>query len=223
MKLFKTNNLGATWQLIDSNEIKPWRIYVINASLFYFIDYNKETQKDYFLKSSLNTIDTVSILDPAYEYIFTKDKLHCYLTNSDIKTSKIHELSMTGDTLTTYTLDSACQIHNIVQQSNNLKTIVTENKIIQIVDGKLKDMTPSYLDKYKIKDFICDSNIAISICVNRNPQIEILTDTYFISRDFGKTWTQLQKEAGTNRKIFLLQKKELISYKYPQGMQRLKL
>jgi hypothetical protein len=50
-----------------------------------------------------------------------------------------------------------------------------------------------------------------------------MTDIYYISKDYGITWQQLQKEFGSNRKKFLLDGKFLFSYEIPYGMQKLEL
>lgn len=100
------------------------------------------------------------------------------------------------------------------KQNLAIKKYLTNNK------SKIKDDNFKHKGrKYSIKE-LYENNLA-SVIVCWAPKT--LTDYYFVSFDKGKNWTFLQKDFGNNRRRFLLQDKFLYCYKFPFGLQRLRL
>jgi hypothetical protein len=72
---------------------------------------------------------------------------------------------------------------------------------------------------YSIKELFQNNLASVIVCYGP----ETLTDYYFVSFDKGKNWTFIQKDFGDNRQRFLLKDKYLYCYRFPFGLQRLKL
>jgi len=94
------------------------------------------------------------------------------------------------------------------------------NKYIKGNKSKIKNHKFTFKENVYYKKELFQNNLA-SVIVCYGP--ETLTDYYFVSFDKGKNWTFLQKAFGDNRQRFLLKDKYLYCYRFPFGLQRLKL
>ncbi|TRW25982.1 hypothetical protein FMM05_07100 [Flavobacterium zepuense] len=133
------------------------------------------------------------------------------------------DILLSGDTITCL-IDSMLirsydlGLHwNVVEQSNlnDLRNKYFPNAYHHILyrDFEFGDK------KYTVKESYTFKAVEVIICHGE----EAMTDHYFISRNSGKDWTFLQKDAGSNKRKFLLDDLYLITYEPPYGLQKLKL
>lgn len=72
---------------------------------------------------------------------------------------------------------------------------------------------------YIIKENYQNKNVKLIVCYGEKS----MTDYYFISKDYGKNWTYLQDEFGSNKRKFLLKDEYIFAYDSQYGLQKLKL